>query len=332
MTGARLGWAVGLPALAALMLASLMIGARTVPPGQVWAALTAFDPTNDLHLVLRELRLPRSLLALLAGAAFGIAGGVMQAVTRNPLAEPGLLGVNAGAAVAVVLGAAVLGLTTMAQYVWFGFLGAGLAGAAVFLLGRAHQSGTDPVRLVLAGVGLSVVLGALASLMILNGGLEVLDIFRNWGAGALDGRGLAVLLPLSLALLAGGGLALALSPALNALALGAEIGQGLGLRPGRIWAMACLAVMVLAGTATAAAGPIGFAGLVAPHLARALTGPDNRRLLPLSGLFAAILLLSADIIGRLVAVPQEVPAGIVTALLGGPFFVHIVRRHRMVQL
>lgn len=332
MTGARLGWAVGLPALAALMLASLMIGARTVPPSQVWAALTAFDPTNDLHLVLRELRLPRSLLALLAGAAFGIAGGVMQAVTRNPLAEPGLLGVNAGAAVAVVLGAVVLGLTTMAQYVWFGFLGAGLAGATVFLLGRAHQSGTDPVRLVLAGVGLSVVLGALASLMILNGGLEVLDIFRNWGAGALDGRGLAVLLPLSLALLAGGGLALTLSPALNALALGAEIGQGLGLRPGRIWAMACLAVMVLAGAATAAAGPIGFAGLVAPHLARALTGPDNRRLLPLSGLFAAILLLSADIIGRLVAVPQEVPAGIVTALLGGPFFVHIVRRHRMVQL
>ncbi|MGA0541905.1 FecCD family ABC transporter permease [Neotabrizicola sp. VNH66] len=332
MTGARLGWAVGLPALAALMLASLMIGARTVPPAQVWAALTAFDPTNDLHLVLRELRLPRSLLALLAGAAFGIAGGVMQAVTRNPLAEPGLLGVNAGAAVAVVLGAAVLGLTTMAQYVWFGFLGAGLAGAAVFLLGRAHQSGTDPVRLVLAGVGLSVVLGALASLMILNGGLEVLDIFRNWGAGALDGRGLVVLLPLSLALLAGGGLALALSPALNALALGAEIGQGLGLRPGRIWAMACLAVMVLAGAATAAAGPIGFAGLVAPHLARALTGPDNRRLLPLSGLFAAILLLSADIIGRVVAVPQEVPAGIVTALLGGPFFVHVVRRHRMVQL
>lgn len=332
MTGARLGWALGLPALAALMLASLMIGARTVPPGQVWAALTAFDPANDLHLVLRELRLPRSLLALLAGAAFGVAGGVMQAVTRNPLAEPGLLGVNAGAAVAVVLGAAVLGLTTMAQYVWFGFLGAGLAGAAVFLLGRAHQSGTDPVRLVLAGVGLSVVLGALASLMILNGGLEVLDIFRNWGAGALDGRGLAVLLPLSLALLAGGGLALALSPALNALALGAEIGQGLGLRPGRIWAMACLAVMVLAGAATAAAGPIGFAGLVAPHLARALTGPDNRRLLPLSGLFAAILLLSADIIGRVVAVPQEVPAGIVTALLGGPFFVHIVRRHRMVQL
>lgn len=168
--------------LAVLMLASLAIGSRAVPPAEVLAAFTACDPANDLHLVVRELRLPRSLLGLGAGAALGLAGAVMQAVTRNPLAEPGLLGVNSGAAVAVVLGASAFGLTAMAQYVWFGFLGAGLAGVAVFFLGRGHESGTDPVRLVLAGAGLSVVLGALAGLMILNAALEVLDIFRNRGA------------------------------------------------------------------------------------------------------------------------------------------------------
>lgn len=323
---------LALALVAGLMLASLAIGSRAVPPAEVLAAFTAYDPANDLHLVVRELRLPRSLLGLGAGAALGLAGAVMQAVTRNPLAEPGLLGVNSGAAVAVVLGASAFGLTSMAQYVWFGFLGAGLAGVAVFFLGRAHESGTDPVRLVLAGAGLSVVLGALAGLMILNAALEVLDIFRNWGAGSLEGRGMMVAATMLAALALGGGLALALGHPLNALALGADSAGALGLDPRRVWMLACLAVMVLAGAATAAAGPIGFVGLVAPHLARALTGPDNRRLLPLSALFGAAMLLAADILGRVVAPPAEVAAGIVAVILGGPFFIHVVRRFRLARL
>ncbi|MFT4012318.1 MAG: iron ABC transporter permease [Paracoccus sp. (in: a-proteobacteria)] len=325
-------YAAGVAALILLVLASLAIGSRPVPPAQVLAALVDYDPANDLHLVLRELRLPRTLLAVLAGAALGLSGAVMQSVTRNPLAEPGLLGVNAGAAIAVVLGASAFGLTQMAQYVWFGFLGAGLAGIAVFLLGRGHDSGADPVRLVLAGAGISVLLGAGASLLILNSGLEVLDLFRNWGSGALEGRGWAVALTMAVALALGGTLALALAPGLNAMALGHDSGRALGLRPERFWALACLAVMILAGAATAAAGPIGFVGLVAPHLARAVAGPDNRRVLPLSALFAASVLLGADIIGRLIAPPAEVAAGIVAAILGGPFFVHVVRRFRLARL
>jgi len=329
---ARRGLWLAALAVAGLSLASLTIGSRPVPPAQVLAALWQFDPGNDLHLVVRELRLPRTLLAISAGAALGLAGAVIQAVTRNPLAEPGLLGINAGAAVAVVLGASSFGLTATADYVWFGILGAGLAGIAVFLLGRAHETGTDPVRLVLAGAGLSMVLGAATGIVLLNAALDVLDVFRTWGAGALEGRGLAAALTMWAALIVGGGLALALGPSLNALAMGRDMGQALGLSPARIWALACLAVMVLAGSATATAGPIAFVGLVAPHAARAFTGPDARATLPLAALMAAAMLLLADILGRVVVAPEEVAAGILATLLGGPVFILAVRRFRMARL
>lgn len=318
--------------LAVLVVASLALGSRPVPPAEVLRALLAPDPANDLHLIVRELRLPRTALALGAGAALGLAGAIMQAVTRNPLAEPGLLGLNAGAAIAIVLGAAALRLETIGEYVWLGMAGAGLAGAFVFLLGRGHAAGNDPVRLVLAGAGLSIVLGALTGIVILNAPLEVLDLFRGWSAGSLEGRGMEVAVAVALALLAGGGLALVIAPGLNALALGQDLGRALGLPAGRTLTLACLAVMILAGTATAAAGPIGFVGLVAPHVARTLAGPDQRRVLPLSALFAAAMLLLADILGRVIAGPQEVAAGIVATLLGGPVFIHIVRRFRMVRL
>lgn len=329
---ARRGYLLGGAVVATLAVASLAIGARAIPLPEVARALWAPDPANDLHLILRELRFPRTVLALAAGAALGMAGAIMQAVTRNPLAEPGLLGINAGAAMAVVLGASVLGLTETGQYVWFGMLGAGLAGIAVFLLGRVHRTGTDPVRLVLAGAGISVVLGAGVGLIILNSSMEVLDVFRNWGAGALAERGRGAALIMVLALLAGGGAALGLGGALNALSLGPDTGRALGLDPQRAWALSCLAVMVLAGSATAAAGPIGFVGLVAPHMARALAGPDNRHVLPLSALFAAAMLTGADILGRIAAPPDEVAAGIIAALLGGPVFIQAVRRLRIARL
>ncbi|QEW22302.1 Ferric enterobactin transport system permease protein FepD [Marinibacterium anthonyi] len=332
MTRTGAGFAAGLAVLVVLALASLAIGSSPTPVGDVLRAFLAYDPTDNVHLIVRELRVPRSLLAITAGAGLGLAGAVMQAVTRNPLAEPGLLGVNAGAAMAVVLGASAFGLTAITQYVWFGFLGAGLAGVAVFLLGRAHDSGTDPVRLVLAGAGLSIVLGAAVSLVILNAALDVLEIFRTWGAGSLEGRGIAVARCMSVVLVLGGALALALSPSLNALALGQDTGRALGLDPQRIWALACFAVMLLAGGATATAGPIAFVGLVAPHIARAVAGADNRMVLPLSGLYAAALLLGADIVGRLVVAPDELSAGIVATMLGGPFFIHVVRRVRLARL
>lgn len=326
------GLLAGVLSLVLLSLASLAAGSRPIPLSEVWAAFTAFDPADDRHLVLWELRLPRTLLALPVGMALGLAGALIQAVTRNPLAEPGLLGVNSGAALAVVAGAAVFGLTKTADFVWFGFLGAGLAGAAAFLLGRAHESGVDPTRLILAGAGLSVTLGALSGLLVLNSPLEVLDVFRHWGAGSLAGRGLEAAAVAALSLAFGGVLALALTPALNALALGRELGQALGLKPEAVWLWSCLAVMILAGGATAAAGPIAFVGLAAPHAARLTAGPDHRWIAPLSALYAAALLLAADILGRLIAAPDEVAAGIVAAALGGPFFVQIARRFRMARL
>lgn len=318
--------------LAAVSLVSLAVGSRPVPLADLFDAFGAYDPLNDRHLVIWELRVPRTLVAILAGLALGVAGAVMQAMTRNPLAEPGLLGINAGAAVAVIIGIAAFHLTAMIHYVWFAFTGAGLAGIAVFILGRAHETGTNPVRLVLAGAGLSVMLGSLTGIIMLNAPLEVIDNFRNWWAGSIEGRGFDV--AGVLAVTVGVGLAIAsfISRDLNAVALGRDLGEALGVKLRRTWVLACLSVMLLAGAATAGAGPISFVGLVAPHIARLVTGPDHRWILPFSALFAAILLLSADILGRVVAAPSEVAAGIVALLVGGPFFIAVVRRYRLASL
>ncbi len=328
----RLGLLAGCGVLLLAVFASLAIGSRPVPLAVAFDALWTFDPANDLHLVVRELRVPRTIVALLAGLALGVAGAVMQAVTRNPLAEPGLLGINAGAAVAVALGVLVFNLTSMAQYVWLAFLGAGLAGTAVFILGQAHETGTNPVRLVLAGAGLSVMLASVTGMIILNAPVTVLDDFRNWAAGSVEGRGYDVAGVLAISVTAGLVAAISIAGNLNALALGEDLGQALGVSRRRTWVLACLSVMLLAGSATAGAGPIGFVGLVAPQIARAVTGPDYRLILPYSALFAAILLLGADVIGRMIVPPAEIAAGIVAALIGGPVFVMIVRRFRLARL
>ncbi len=312
-------------------VAGMAVGSRTMPPSELLNALLAFDATRDTHLVIWSLRLPRTIIAVLAGASLGIAGAIMQAVTRNPLAEPGLLGINSGAALAVVAGVSVFGLSGMGQYVWCGFSGAGLAGIAVFLLGRAHEAGTNPVRLVLSGAGLSVVLASLTGIVLINAPPATLDLFRTWSAGSVEGRGMEVAGVLALATALGCLLAFSMAGSLNMIALGEDLGRSLGINVGLTWATACLCVMVLAGAATAAAGPIGFVGLLAAHSARALMGPDQRWILPCSALFAALLLLFADVLGRVIAPPSEVAAGIVAVLLGGPFLIAIARRFRLRQ-
>ncbi|PLP55797.1 Fe(3+)-siderophore ABC transporter permease [Mesorhizobium loti] len=326
------GLAATVLVLAGVSLLSLAVGSRSVPLGELLDTFRAYDPLNNRHLVIWELRVPRTIVAILAGLALGIAGAVMQAITRNPLAEPGLLGINAGAATAVIIGIAAFQLTAMIQYVWFAFVGAGLAGIAVFILGQAHETGTNPVRLVLAGAGLSVMLGSLTGIIMLNAPLEVVDDFRHWWAGSIEGRGFDVAGVLAVAVTIGLAVALFISRDLNAVALGRDLGVALGVRLGRTWVLACLCVMLLAGAATASTGPIGFVGLVAPHMARLITSPDHRWLLPLSALFAAILLLCADIVGRVVVAPAEVAAGIVALLIGGPFFIAVVRRYRLARL
>lgn len=314
--------------LALAAIASLMIGSRAVSGETVLQSFLAFDAHDDQHLVVRLLRVPRLLIAVLSGAALGVSGAVMQALTRNPLAEPGLLGVNAGAASAVIVAIAAGGLSSMSQYVWCGFAGAGMAGAAVFLIGRGNSGSADPLRLVLAGAALSIILGSLTGIVVLNSPTSVLDEFRNWSAGSLDGRDMDVAAVLAPSVACGLLLAIFIAGGLNAIALGDDLSRALGADRRRILVLACLCVMLLAGSATAAAGPIGFVGLMAPHLARSFTGPDQRWIILFSGIIAAVLLLVADIIGRVIATPSEIAAGIVTALVGGPVFLLIMRRAR----
>ncbi|MFI6512253.1 FecCD family ABC transporter permease [Streptosporangium sp. NPDC050855] len=312
------------------VLASIVIGAKHIPPGQALAAVLAPDGSENA-LIVQQLRLPRTLLGVGVGAALGLAGALMQALTRNPLAEPGLLGVNGGAAVAVVTVIALFRVDDVLVYVWAAFLGAAGAAALVYAVGTRGRSGAAPARLVLAGAGINAVFSSLtAGLMLLSprsfGG------FRFWQVGSLSGRDLEVFLRIGPFLLAGTVLALLLARPLNALALGEDTGRALGARPGRTRALGALAVVVLCGAATAAVGPIMFLGLAVPFTVRALAGPDQRRVLPYSLLLAPVLLLWADILGRVVAAPGELETGLVTAFLGAPLLALMVRRGRVPQL
>lgn len=320
--------AVGLLALLLVVL-SLGLGSAQIPPQTTLAALLQFDPGNSDHLLVRELRVPRTVLALVVGAALAAAGVIMQALTRNPLADPGVLGVNAGAATAVAAGIALAGVQSAAGQLLCGLLGAALAGAIVVLL-SGLRSGADPIRVVLVGTALSAVLLALTQLITLNSEEQVFDQFRHWAVGSLQGRGTAVLLALLLPV--GGALlaSLLLARALDALILGDELGAALGARPRLTWLLCAGVIALLAGAATAAAGPIAFVGLTAPHLARQLAGGGHRRLLPLAMLCGALLTLLADLLGRLVARPGEVSVGIMVALIGGPCFALLARRRRFV--
>ena len=312
-----------------VMILSLVIGSRTIPPEEVFAALHAFDPANDSHLVVRELRIPRTILAVLAGAALGLAGALMQSLTRNALAEPGTLGVNSGAAAGVVLGLALTGSASIVVYVWFAFVGAGVASLLVHRLGHAGESGVNPVRLVLAGAGLSIMLSSVTTMVILSSPQTVFDSFRNWASGSLQGRGWDALPVTGVSLIIGFLLAMVVSGSLNSISLGSDMARGLGVNVRRTWTLTNLAILLLAGAATAAIGPVAFVGLAAPHIARSLVGPDHRWLLPYSAVIAALTLLLADIAGRAVIHPSEVGAGIMSAIIGAPFFIHLIRRGRV---
>ncbi len=312
-----------------LMIASLVVGSRVIPVADTFAAIHSFNPSDDAHLVIRELRVPRTFLALLAGAALGLAGALMQSMTRNTLAEPGTLGVNAGAAAGVVVGLSVTGSASITVYVWFAFVGAGVASLVVHRLGRAGESGVNPVRLVLAGAGLSIMLSSLTTMVILSSAQTVFDSFRNWASGSLQGRGWDALPVTAISLLVGFVLAMVVSQSLNSLSLGSDLARGLGVNVRRTWTLTNLAILILAGAATAAVGPVSFIGLAAPHIARSLVGPDHRWLLPYSAVIAALTLLLADVAGRAVIHPAEVGAGVMSAIIGAPFFIYLIRRGRV---
>lgn len=310
--------------VAVLAVASLTVGSRPVPPDAALRAL--WDPGSSPDaLVVNQLRVPRTVLAVLVGAALGCAGAVVQALTRNPLAEPGLLGVNAGAAAAVVVVISVLGVGAPLGLAAAALVGAGLATAAVLAIGASRGVSGDPVRLVLAGVALAACLHSVTGAVTLLDS-RTFDSYRFWVVGSLEGRQLGTALVVAPVVVAGGVLAWALGRGLDALALGQDVGRSLGLRTSRVRLLALLAVTLLCGGATAAAGPVSFVGLVVPHAVRLLVGPGLRRTLPLCALGGAALVLASDVVGRVVARPAELEVGIVTAFVGAPLLLWLALR------
>jgi iron complex transport system permease protein len=306
--------------LAVMLVLSLAVGARALSPGQVWDGLR--DAHAESYPVVHQMRLPRTWLGLLVGAALGVAGGVMQALTRNPLADPGLLGINAGASAAVVLAVSALGVTNLTGYVWFAFAGAAAASVLGWLVGGGRRA--TPMRLVLAGAAINAALYSyVAAAELLDTGS--LDRMRFWTVGSMAAAQPRTVYTIAPFVVTGLLLAVVLGRPLNALALGDDAARALGSRPGLTRAGALTAVTLLCGAATAACGPLVFLGLMVPHLVRPLTGPSLRRLLPLCALLAPALLLAADVLGRVLARPAEIQVGVVTAVLGGPFFLLSLR-------
>ncbi|MFF1907785.1 FecCD family ABC transporter permease [Kitasatospora sp. NPDC058218] len=331
-TGRRLAWLLGaLALLAVLALAGIAIGARYIPPGQVLHVLFHHEPTSEDWIVVHHARIPRTLLGIAVGAALGVAGAMMQALTRNPLADPGLLGVNGGAAAAVAAGTALFDLRSFHSYIWFALAGAAVAALVVQILGGGGRASATPARLALAGTAVTAVLTAFVNGLILLDPLT-LNRFRFWQVGTLAGVDSAVLGQVLPFLAVGGVLALLLGRPLNALALGDDAGHALGAHPARTRAFSLVAVTLLCGAATAAVGPIAFVGLAVPHLARHVCGPDQRWIMLLSAVLAPVLLLGADILGRVLLHPAELQAGVVTAFIGAPLFIALVRGRRIVHL
>lgn len=327
----RLAWVLVLVGvLAVVVLASLAVGSRSIPLPTVVDALVNFDPANGDHAVVRS-RLVRTVAGLVVGLSLGLAGTSMQGIARNPLADPGILGVNAGASLAVVGGIFFLGATSIDGYLGLAFAGSAIAAVVVYAVASLGRSGATPVKLALAGAAMAAGMGSLMSAMLVTS-QQSLDLFRTWQVGALAGKSWEAILMVLPFVLLGALILLGTGKLLNTLALGDDMARGLGQRPGLGRAISAVGIVLLCGSATALAGPIGFIGLVVPHLLRGLVGPDYRWLLPLSLLAAPVVLLLADIVGRVILLPGEVPAGILAAMLGAPVFIAVVRRGKQAEL
>lgn len=324
-----LGLLTLLVALAMACALSIAYGAHPVPLPDVWRALT--QPTGGEHdLIVRSLRVPRTVIGVLVGVALGVGGALMQGHTRNPIADPGLLGVNQGAAFGIVLAVVAFGVNDLYTFIWFGFAGALLAAAVVFLLGNAGGSGSTPVTLALAGAAVSALLYGLMSAIVL-GHRQGMEIYRFWHVGSIAGRDFTIAGQIAPFLVVGLLLALANTPGLNTLALGEDMATALGGNIRRTRVLGVLAITLLVGAAVSASGPIAFVGLIVPHAARALAGPDYRWLVPFAGLLGPSLLLTADVLGRLVS-GDSLEVGILLAVIGAPVFIALVRRKGLVRI
>jgi iron complex transport system permease protein len=330
-TPAPAGRGLALPVVLVLLVValalSLAVGSRPVDLGTVWGALTGQDVPSADHAAVVGLRLPRTVLAVLAGSALAVAGALMQALTRNPLADPGILGVSSGAAFAVATGVVLLGVTRPSGYVWFAFGGALVATLAVYLVGSAGRSNASPAQLTLAGVALSAVLtGVIGALRLTDP--QRFSVLLTWESGSFQSRGWNVVLPVLPFVLAGLVLAAVVAGALNTLGLGEDLATALGASVQRTRVLAVVAITLLAGGATAMAGPIALVGLMVPHIVRWCVGPDQRWIVGLSALAGPVLILLADVAARVLLWPGELPVGVVTAFVGAPVLIALVRRRK----
>ncbi|ACX88688.1 FecCD family ABC transporter permease [Pectobacterium parmentieri] len=317
--------AVGITLLLLSIVASLMLGQTTISFGAVFNALFHYDPQQIDQILVLTTRLSRTVIAVVVGASLAVAGALMQALTRNPLASPGIFGINAGAMFSVVLLSSLLTFSSQVALAWTAYLGAAVAGVMVYALGTLGNARSSHLRIVLAGAAISALfISFTQALLVIN--QDGLDSMLFWLAGSVSGRNLSMLLPLLPYFVIALFLALLLARHLNILVAGDEIAKGLGQRTALVRALSGLCVIGLAGGAVAIAGNIGFIGLIVPHIVRRVLSADHRWLLPGCAIFGATLLLLADVVARLLIVPQEVPVGAMTVLLGAPFFIYLARR------
>jgi iron complex transport system permease protein len=310
---------------------SVVLGTRDVDLGTIWQALTDFDGSSTAQTVIAEMRIPRTLVGITAGVGLGLSGAILQASTRNPLADPGIMGINGGAAAAIVMAITLLGTQTLSVYIWFGFSGAGLAVVAVYSIASFGREGATPVKLALAGAAISAGLFALVSALVLID-IDAFDELRFWQVGSLAGRYWPVFWQTLPFLLVGSIVALFSGRALNGLALGDDVAAGHGIDVRRTRFRLFVLVAVLCGAAVSACGPIIFLGLAVPQAARALVGPDYRWVLAYTAVMSPIVLLVADVIGRVAAAPGELQVGVVLGVLGAPVFILLVRYRNLSEL
>jgi iron complex transport system permease protein len=325
------GIAFLLAILAATAFLSLTNGSRSIPLAEVLDAFRHFDDASINDRVALQLRVPRTILGIVVGAALGLAGAILQGLTRNPLADPGIMGINAGAAASVVFAITVLGVGTISGYVWFAFGGAVVATGLVYVIGSLGREGATPVKMALAGAAVTAGLTSVTTGIMMSD-VEVLDELRFWQVGSLAGRYAPIVTGIAPFLAVGIVGALLCGRALNGLALGDDTARSFGISVGRTRVLLLALVALLCGAGTAACGPIVFVGLVVPHVARFICGPDYRWILPYSMVLSPVLLLGADIIGRIAGSPGELQVGVVLGLLGAPFFIALVRYGRLSEL
>ncbi|CAI6085227.1 putative siderophore transport system permease protein YfiZ [Paenibacillus sp. JJ-100] len=319
----------GLIGLLFLMLfaatASMILGRTPITFHMLWDAYQSYDGTSVEHVVLLTERLPRTIIAAVVGASLAAAGGLMQALTRNPLASPSVFGINSGAIFCIVIAVVVLSVSSLTTMMWFGFAGAAISAAIVYMLGSLGRDGLTPIKIVLAGTAISALFASFTQAILVLDGTGLQDVLF-WLAGSVSGRTLEMLYPVLPYMAVAALISLFMGRAINLLLTGDDIAKGMGQNVLLVKVLMGVVTVLLAGGSVAVAGSIGLVGLVVPHIMRTLVGNDYRWLIPYCFLGGAILLMSADVVARLVIIPQEVPLGVMTALIGGPFFVYIARK------